>query len=215
MPAVSKRDPQRVPIPPRRTRPGKAVPRPRADPFEDAALYDWEYRRRRDDVRFYATLAGERGGPILDLGCGTGRLMLPLLRAGHVVVGVDRAPAMLARAAARLRRLPPRVRRRALLLRADLRRLPVARRFAFVVAAKGTEESQEYEPGGHGLFTYALLESLKPPADSNGDGVVSLTEAFEHLAPIVEKLRVRKLRQTPQLIAPRALEAQPLAKVSR
>jgi SAM-dependent methyltransferase len=108
---------------------------PPRDPFEDAALYDWEYRRRRDDVRFYATLAGERGGPVLDIGCGTGRLMLPLLRAGHVVVGLDRAPAMLARAAARLRRLGPRVRRRALLLRADLTQLPVARRFSFAVAA--------------------------------------------------------------------------------
>jgi SAM-dependent methyltransferase len=106
------------------------------DPFEDAVLYDWEYRRRRDDVRFYGTLADERGGPILDLGCGTGRLMLPLLRAGHVVVGVDRAPAMLARTTARLRRLAPRVRRRALLLRADLRRLPIARpRFQFAIAA--------------------------------------------------------------------------------
>src|SRR4051812_49056343 len=105
------------------------------DPFEDAALYDWEYRRRRDDVRFYRTLADERGGPILDLGCGTGRIMLPLLRAGHVVVGMDRAPAMLARAAARLRRLAPRARRRALLLRGDLRRLPVARRFLFAIAA--------------------------------------------------------------------------------
>jgi uncharacterized caspase-like protein len=96
----------------------------------------------------------------------------------------------------------------------SIRKRSAASSFAFVVAAKGTEESQEYEPGGHGLFTYALLESLKPPADSNGDGVVSLTEAFEHLAPIVEKLRVRKLRQTPQLIAPRALVAQPLAKVT-
>jgi SAM-dependent methyltransferase len=105
------------------------------DPFEDAALYDWEYRRRRDDVRFYGTLADERGGPILDLGCGTGRLMLPLLRAGHVVVGIDRAPAMLARAAARVARLAPRVRRRALLLRADLRHLPVARGFQFAVSA--------------------------------------------------------------------------------
>ena len=39
-------------------------------------------------------------------GCGTGRLMAPLLRAGHTVVGVDAAPAMLARAAARIGRLP-------------------------------------------------------------------------------------------------------------
>src|SRR5262245_8789782 len=108
---------------------------PVEDPFQDAVLYDWEYRRRRDDVRFYGTLADERGGPILDLGCGTGRLMLPLLHAGHVVVGIDRAPAMLARAAARLDRLAPRLRRRALLLRGDLRHLPVRRRFQLAVAA--------------------------------------------------------------------------------
>ena len=105
------------------------------DPFEDAVLYDWEYRRRRDDVRFYSTLADERGGPILDLGCGTGRLMLPLLRAGHVVVGVDRAPAMLARAAARLRRLAPRVRRRALL--AARRSAAAARRPPLPVRDRG------------------------------------------------------------------------------
>jgi SAM-dependent methyltransferase len=106
------------------------------DPFEDAALYDWEYRRRRDDVRFYTMLADERGGPILDLGCGTGRLMLPLVRAGHIVVGVDRAPAMLARAAARIARLARPARRRALLVRGDLRWLPVGpRRFQFVVSA--------------------------------------------------------------------------------
>jgi SAM-dependent methyltransferase len=110
------------------------------EPFEDAALYDWEYRRRRDDVRFYRMLAGERGGPVLDLGCGTGRLMVPLLTDGHVVVGVDHAPAMLARAAARVARLTPRRRRRALLVRADLRALPLGPRrskprFAFAIVA--------------------------------------------------------------------------------
>jgi SAM-dependent methyltransferase len=105
------------------------------EPFQDAALYDWEYRRRRDDVRFYRTLAAERDGPILDLACGTGRLMLGLLRDGHRVVGVDHAPAMLARAAARLRRLPRAARPRALLVRGDLRRLGFRPRFTFAVAA--------------------------------------------------------------------------------
>jgi len=55
--------------------------------FEDAALYDHDYRRRRADVQFYRTLAAEHGGPVLDLACGTGRIMVPLLRDGHTVVG--------------------------------------------------------------------------------------------------------------------------------
>ena len=105
-------------------------------PFDDPLLYDWEYRRRRDDVRFYRTLAGERGGPVLDLGCGTGRLMIPLLRDGHAVVGVDRARPMLTRAAARVARLRADLRRRALLVRGELRALPFTkRRFSFAVAA--------------------------------------------------------------------------------
>jgi SAM-dependent methyltransferase len=109
--------------------------------FEDAALYDWEYRRRRADVHFYRRLcarhlAGAGPGPVLDLACGTGRVLVPLLRDGHTVVGVDRSPAMLARAAWRANRLGPTRRRRALLVRADLRALPFRRdTFAFAFAA--------------------------------------------------------------------------------
>jgi SAM-dependent methyltransferase len=63
--------------------------------------------------------------------------MLPLLADGHEVVGVDHAPSMLARAAARVARAPTSRRRRALLLRADLAHLPLAPRprFAFAIAA--------------------------------------------------------------------------------
>src|SRR5262249_42901850 len=55
--------------------------------YADAALYDHEYKRRRDDVRWYRELAGrELGspakGPILELGCGSGRALLPLVRDG-------------------------------------------------------------------------------------------------------------------------------------
>jgi SAM-dependent methyltransferase len=106
-------------------------------PFQDAALYDWEYRRRREDVRFYRTLADERGGPVLDLGCGTGRLAIPLCRDGHVVVGLDRAAPMLARAAARRARLAAPARGRVLLVRGDLGHLPLGgrARFALAIAA--------------------------------------------------------------------------------
>lgn len=104
--------------------------------FEDAALYDFEYRRRRADVRFYLRIAEEFATrssntrvdpakrPVLDLACGSGRLLIPLLRAGKVVVGLDRSRFMLARAAARLRRLAAKPRARAMLLQGDLRALP-------------------------------------------------------------------------------------------
>jgi SAM-dependent methyltransferase len=103
--------------------------------FEDAALYDHDYRRRRQDIRFYRTLAAEHGGPVLDLACGTGRLLVPLLRDGHTVVGLDHAPAMLAHAAAKIARLSRARRARALLVRADMRRFALRRRFGFAVAA--------------------------------------------------------------------------------
>jgi SAM-dependent methyltransferase len=117
-------------------------------PFDDAALYDWEYRRRRDDVRFYRTLADERGGPILDLGCGTGRLAIPLCRDGHVVVGLDRAAPMLARAAARRARLARPARRRLLLVRGDLGHLPLGARARFAMAVAAFHTVQHLRTDG-------------------------------------------------------------------
>lgn len=106
-------------------------------PYRDAALYDREYRGRRADVAFYRRLARMRRGPILDLGCGTGRLLIPLLRDGHRVLGVDLSPSMLSRASARMRRLARPRREAGLLLRADLRSLPVRQkgRFPLIVMA--------------------------------------------------------------------------------
>lgn len=48
-----------------------------------------------EDLGFYVRLAREQKGRVLDIGCGTGRVMLPLLQAGHDVVGMDLSPHML------------------------------------------------------------------------------------------------------------------------
>jgi SAM-dependent methyltransferase len=108
--------------------------------FDDAALYDFEYRRRRADVSFYRRLADNRmqfapAGPVLDLACGTGRLLVPLLRDGRMVVGLDRSASMLAAASRRVARLSATRRARCLLLRADLRAFACGPRFALAVAA--------------------------------------------------------------------------------
>jgi SAM-dependent methyltransferase len=55
------------------------------------------------DVAFYLDFAKKHGGPILELATGTGRILLPLVLAGHHVVGMDISSAMLEIAAAKIR----------------------------------------------------------------------------------------------------------------
>jgi SAM-dependent methyltransferase len=54
------------------------------------------------DVPMYLELAAAEGGRVLEAACGSGRLVLPLARAGHEVTGVDQSPHMLALARAKL-----------------------------------------------------------------------------------------------------------------
>jgi SAM-dependent methyltransferase len=105
------------------------------DHYLDAVLYDHEYKRRKHDVLHYRTLAREIGGPILELGCGSGRILRPLVRDGHHVVGVDASPSMLAR----LReRLPRALAARAEILRGDIREISLGRKFPLVLCAFNT-----------------------------------------------------------------------------
>ena len=61
-------------------------------------LYDHEHAQFSDDIDLYLRLAEVVGDPVLELGCGTGRVLLPLAAAGHRVTGIDRSPSMLDRA---------------------------------------------------------------------------------------------------------------------
>jgi len=63
-----------------------------------ARFYDAENRDKSDDIDLYLELANEYGGPIMDIGCGTGRVMIPLAQAGYEVHGIDNEEAMLERA---------------------------------------------------------------------------------------------------------------------
>ena len=109
---------------------------------EYAAFYDWENARTmaRRDIAFWERLAHAAGGPILELGCGTGRVTLPIARATGGIVGVDRSAPMLDRARERVRRA--RLSRRVRLVRADIRDLPFeSSRFALVAAPYGVLQS--------------------------------------------------------------------------
>jgi SAM-dependent methyltransferase len=120
-----------------------------------APFYDWENARTlgRRDVPFWRTLALQAGGPVLELGCGTGRISLPLGRAGVPLTGIDRSAAMLAYARGRLRRA--RLARCVALVQGDIRHLPfgpgtrsarrAAKDFAAVVAPYGILQSLLHE----------------------------------------------------------------------
>ena len=120
-----------------------------------APFYDWENARTlgRRDVPFWRNLALRSGGRVLELGCGTGRVSLPLARAGVPLVGVDRSSAMLAFARRRIAR--GRLQRSLRLLQADIRQLPFPSAigggvrahssFAMVMAPYGILQSLLYE----------------------------------------------------------------------
>jgi len=92
-----------------------------ADIYEKIApYYDLLHASLTADVGFVLTLAGSEGGPILELGCGTGRLLIPLARAGYKVTGLDNALAMLAKAQRRLAVEPAGVQERVHLFVADM-----------------------------------------------------------------------------------------------
>ncbi len=102
--------------------------------YEDAAYYDFTYRRRRQDVRFYVELALRVGGPVLELGAGTGRVTLAIARAGVPVVGVEPVRAMLAHGREKAKRLPRAAQARLTLRRGDLRSLRLNQRFPLIIA---------------------------------------------------------------------------------
>lgn len=71
-----------------------------------ARYYDAENNDKDDDIPFYVDLATQYGGPLMDIGCGTGRVMFPLAEAGYEVHGIDNEAAMLERGEARQAALP-------------------------------------------------------------------------------------------------------------
>ena len=64
--------------------------------------YDLENADFTEDLDYWLDLADEYGDPILELGCGTGRVLLNLARRGRAVTGIDNSPEMLARLQAKL-----------------------------------------------------------------------------------------------------------------
>ncbi|HEV7837067.1 MAG TPA: class I SAM-dependent methyltransferase [Gemmatimonadaceae bacterium] len=88
----------------------------------------------RRDVAFYVDEAKDAGGRVLEVGCGTGRVLLPIARSGRAIDGIDASPPMLERCRAKLQGEPDDVRQRVTLHRADARKFDLGHQFDLVIA---------------------------------------------------------------------------------
>jgi SAM-dependent methyltransferase len=135
---------------------------------EYAPFYDWENARTlgRRDVPFWRRLAAGAGGRVLELGCGTGRVSLPLAKAGIDLVGIDRSDQMLARLCSRLARG-----RSASAKRRPRTNSPTHRLADSLRLARGDVRALPFRSGSFSmvLAPYGILQSLL------GDGDLAAT----------------------------------------
>ena len=96
--------------------------------YDDPIRYDAEYGGIDDAATFFLALAEGSGRRVLDLGCGTGRLAIPLARRGKEVTALDRSRAMLAYACSKAAQLPIRW------IEGDFRSFDLGREFDLILA---------------------------------------------------------------------------------
>lgn len=93
-------------------------------------LYDAHHKLYQEDIPFWLGLAAEAGDPILELGCGTGRVSLPLAHAGYTVYALDRDATMLTWLQSQT---PPELPGSLHLMQADFTRLPFSQPFPLII----------------------------------------------------------------------------------
>ncbi len=152
-----------------------------------ARLYHQHHSLQSDDLPYWLQLAGQSKGPLLELGCGTGRLSLPLAEAGHTVVGLDRDPGMLAL----LKEQAGRHWGRGLLVFAgDMSRFSLAARFPLILLPCNTLSSLTaaqrqrlyHRVGAHLEQEGRFVAALPNPESLDGlpsEGAAQVEDAFE------------------------------------
>jgi SAM-dependent methyltransferase len=150
----------------------------------DASIYD-AMNTFTGDVPFYLRQARRARGPVLELCCGTGRVLLALARAGIDVTGVDFTASMLARARAKARTAGLSVP----LIRGDMRRVRLGRRFALVYIPFNSLQNTYTIADLERVFA-AVRAHLRPA----GRFVFDVFNPDVHLMVRNERLQKRKYR---------------------
>jgi SAM-dependent methyltransferase len=100
-----------------------------------AKYYDGAYAAKQDlvDLPFYLELAGKSPGPILEIACGTGRVLIPIARTGVEIHGVDNSRPMLEILKRSLHKEASEVRNKVTLHEGDMRDFHLSRKFSLAI----------------------------------------------------------------------------------
>jgi len=98
-----------------------------------ASLYDYFSTGLEGDVQFYVEEAIKAGSPVLELGCGTGRILIPVAEAGVNAFGLDNSPEMLAIAKQKVSRLDAETQQRIQLVKGDMRDFSLGQQFKLIM----------------------------------------------------------------------------------
>jgi SAM-dependent methyltransferase len=121
----------------------------------EALWHDLECGGYGEDLPLWRALADEQGGPVLDIGAGTGRVTLDLVARGVAVVALDADAALLKALDRRARGLPAET------VVADARRFALGRRFPLVLVPMQTLQLLGGPPG-RAAFLRCALDHLEP-----------------------------------------------------
>ncbi len=133
-----------------------------------AEYYDDAYAAKKDlvDVPFYSALAKRVGGPVLEIACGTGRVLLPVAREGIEIHGVDNSPAMLNVLRKNLQREPEEVRKKVSVSGGDMRTFRLGKKYRLV--------TMPFRPMQHMHTLEDQMDALKTAAlHLDEDGVLA------------------------------------------
>jgi SAM-dependent methyltransferase len=104
------------------------------DIYWDGRHYDLQHAYMIDDIPFYETYAETCGGPVLELGCGTGRVTIPLARRSSDITGIDNSLPMLIRAREKATAAGVSIK----WIRADIRQFPLKKKSNLILFPFGS-----------------------------------------------------------------------------
>jgi SAM-dependent methyltransferase len=150
--------------------------------------------RDRADVDFFVGMAVRTGGPVLEIGCGTGRVLIPTARRGFEIVGLDLSRRMLDICREKLRDEPDDVSSRVELVHGDMRDFDLGRSFALVTAP--------FRPFQHLVTVDDQIRCLHAVRRHIADGGLLVLDIFDPHLPMLIQDSGEEFGDEPETVLP-------------